>query len=84
MAKLVVTYEDGGMHCELEFQGKTYTMTWKETNWGFISDKPSFDLQVEKEFPHMDEDALVLLADICNEATNLEATHLLDELEWYE
>lgn len=44
--KYTVTTTENGFIEELEFEGKTYQMTWFETDYGFSSDDPEFSDQL--------------------------------------
>jgi len=50
MAKLNVEVKPSGdMKYVLEFAGKKFDMTMVRTTWGATGDKPSLDIQVERE-----------------------------------
>lgn len=48
MKYAVMTTENGFIE-ELEFKGKTYRMTWFETEYGFSSDDPEFSDQLAED-----------------------------------
>ncbi len=47
--KYTVTTTENGFIEELEFKGKTYRMTWFETEYGFSSDDPEFSDQLAED-----------------------------------
>lgn len=48
MKYAVMTTENGFIE-ELEFKGKTYRMTWFETDYGFSSDDQEFSQQLAED-----------------------------------
>lgn len=67
--KYTVTTTENGFIEELEFKGKTYRMTWFETEYGFSSDDQEFNQQLVEDGVE-DEQLLDGLWD-CIDATDI-------------
>lgn len=67
--KYAVTTTENGFIEELEVYGKTYQMTWIETDYGFSSEDPEFNKQLEEDGIE-DEQLLDAIWD-CIDATDI-------------
>ena len=75
MAKLNVEVKPSGdMKYVLEFAGKKFDMTMVRTTWGATGDKPSLDIQVERELGDV-------LNSILDEFDVEEVLEIIDDLQ---